>query len=84
MLCYNFFTMVDFSFILTGVRTIFCGHYHRNAGGFYGDMELVVTSAVGAQLGEDLSGFRIVSVNEDSVKHKYYELAKVPEKIVLG
>ena len=33
-----------------GVSKIFCGHYHRNAGGWDQDMELVVTSAVGAQV----------------------------------
>ena len=28
----------------------FCGHYHRNAGGWDGDMEVVVSSAVGTVL----------------------------------
>ena len=31
-----------------GVSKIFCGHYHRNAGGWYKDMELIVTSSLGA------------------------------------
>lgn len=29
----------------------FCGHFHRNAGGWDGDLEVVVTSAVGCALG---------------------------------
>lgn len=61
-----------------GVRYIFCGHWHRNAGGKYKDLELVVTSAIGAQLGNDKSGFRIVKVFEDSIQHKYYSLDQVP------
>jgi len=55
-----------------GVRHIFCGHYHRNAGGFYGDLELVVTSAVGCQIGKDVSGIRLVKVTKDKIEHKYY------------
>ena len=59
----------------SGVRHIFCGHYHRNAGGWYGDLELVVTSAIGQQIGgEDVSGMRLVKVTRDSVEHKYYGL----------
>lgn len=33
-----------------GVRAMFCGHYHRNAGGKDEDLEVIVTSAVGCQL----------------------------------
>mmetsp|Transcript_10369 Transcript_10369/g.14383 ORF Transcript_10369/g.14383 Transcript_10369/m.14383 type:complete len:359 (+) Transcript_10369:266-1342(+) len=32
------------------VRTMFCGHYHRNAGGCDGPLEVVVTSALGCTL----------------------------------
>lgn len=66
-----------------GVRVIFCGHYHRNAGGFYKDMELVVTSAIGAQIGSDPHGIRVVKVTEHAVTHKYYGLDLVPETIDL-
>lgn len=64
-----------------GVRHFFCGHYHRNAGGFYKDMELVITSAIGMTLGKDKSGFRIVKVKKDTVSHQYYELDDVPKTI---
>ena len=63
-----------------GVCKIFCGHYHRNAGGWDGDMELVVTSAVGAQMGNDGHGFRIVKVGQKGLSHQYFKLQDVPTK----
>ncbi len=74
--------MLD-KFYAAGVRKIFCGHYHRNAGGWFKDLELVVTSAVGCQLGNDPHGFRIVVVKEDNVKHKYHGLQDCPDKVDL-
>lgn len=65
------------------MRAIFCGHYHRNAGGFYKDMELVVTSAVGAQLGDDGHGFRVVKVLDDKIEHQYHTLDQVPTSVSL-
>ena len=52
-----------------GVSTWLCGHYHQNAGGWFGEMEVVVTSAVGAVLdsggrntnGPDSPNFDLVS-----------------------
>ncbi len=57
-----------------GVGKVFCGHYHKNAGAFDGDLEVVVTSAIGAQLGQDKHGYRIVEVHENEIKHKYIEV----------
>ncbi|XP_075724744.1 serine/threonine-protein phosphatase CPPED1 isoform X2 [Rhipicephalus microplus] len=74
--------MLD-KFHKAGVRAIFCGHYHRNAGGFYKDMELVVTSAIGAQLGCDTHGLRVVKVREDNIEHQYYALDEIPETVCL-
>ena len=67
-----------------GMRALFCGHYHRNAGGWDGDLEVVVTSAVGCQLGDDSSGLRIVTVREDSVSHQYYDLDSIPTELNLA
>uniref|UniRef100_A0A6G1SFZ4 Serine/threonine-protein phosphatase CPPED1 n=1 Tax=Aceria tosichella TaxID=561515 RepID=A0A6G1SFZ4_9ACAR len=64
-----------------GVTKIMCGHYHRNAGGWFENMELVVTSAVGGQLGKDKSGARLVRVLNDSIEHKYYALEEMPEQV---
>lgn len=72
--------MLD-KFYDAGVRTIFCGHYHRNAGGMFKDLELVVTSAIGAQLGTDKSGLRVVQVKEDRIEHNYYAMEDIPERI---
>ncbi|KAJ6635648.1 Serine/threonine-protein phosphatase CPPED1 [Pseudolycoriella hygida] len=54
-----------------GARYIFCGHYHGNCGGFYKDMEQVVTTAIGAPLHNDPSGFRIVNVFDDRLSHEF-------------
>lgn len=66
-----------------GIRKVFCGHYHRNAGGTYGDLEVIVTSAVGAQLGADVSGARIVRVLDNEIHHQYYAIEDLPETVEL-
>lgn len=66
-----------------GVSHIFAGHYHRNAFGKSGDMEMVTTGPIGKPLGKDPSGFRIVKVSSGRVTHQYYELDQVPEHVVL-
>lgn len=45
-----------------GVKYVFAGHYHQNAGGTDGPLTEVVTGAVGMPLGRSQSGFRIVHV----------------------
>ena len=74
--------MLD-KFLSAGVTKIFCGHYHRNAGGWYKNMELVVTSAIGCQIGQDPHGLRIVKVTENAVEHAYHGLDKCPIDISL-
>jgi len=64
-----------------GIRKIFCGHYHRNAGGFFNDLEVVVTSAIGCQIGPDQHGMRIVNVKEDQIEHQYYPLVDFPTNV---
>ncbi|KAF6210448.1 hypothetical protein GE061_013554 [Apolygus lucorum] len=49
-------------FVKAGVKYVFCGHLHKNAGGKYKDLEVITTTAIGGQLGPDKSGFRVVSV----------------------
>ena len=66
-----------------GVSHVFAGHYHRNAFGKSGDLEMVTTGPVGKPLGKDPSGFRIVKVSGNKVSHHYYELDQVPDRIVL-
>ncbi|MGX5819840.1 metallophosphoesterase [Chitinophaga lutea] len=58
-----------------GVGIIFAGHYHRNAYGKDGLLEMVTTGAVGKPLGKDPSGFRIITVGKNGVTHEYRALA---------
>ena len=65
------------------VRAVFAGHYHRNAYGRAGAMEMITTGPVGRPLGKDPSGFRIVTVYETNIQHQYYGMDDVPEKVNL-
>lgn len=71
--------MLD-KFYDAGVRKIFTGHYHRNAGGMYKDLEVVVTSAIGCQIGPDQHGMRIVQVSENKIEHEYFALDDFPQR----
>jgi 3',5'-cyclic AMP phosphodiesterase CpdA len=62
-----------------GVRYVFAGHYHRNAEGHDGDLDMVTTCAVGKPLGPDPSGFRIVRL--DSMLHPYIGLGTIPNEV---
>jgi len=63
---------------------VFAGHYHRNAGGFDEDLEMIITSAVGQQINNDKgSGMRIVTVTQDKIAHEYHELDSVPSNVAL-
>ena len=54
----------------------FAGHWHRNGGGRYQRMEMVVTGPVGVTLGDDPSGLRIVEMNPDGLTHRYLPLER--------
>ncbi|XP_026207538.1 serine/threonine-protein phosphatase CPPED1 [Anabas testudineus] len=60
-----------------GVKAVFSGHYHRNAGGCHDGLDMVVSSAIGCQLGEDTHGVRVVVVTADSVIHRYHSLEQL-------
>ncbi|XP_058705833.1 serine/threonine-protein phosphatase CPPED1 isoform X1 [Poecile atricapillus] len=60
-----------------GIRAVFSGHYHRNAGGSYKGLEMVVSSAIGCQLGQDTHGLRVVVVTEEKVVHRYCSLTEL-------
>jgi len=65
------------------VRAVFAGHYHRNAYGRAGAIEMITTGPVGRPLGNDPSGFRIVIVDEAKIQHQYWAMDDVPEKVDL-
>jgi 3',5'-cyclic AMP phosphodiesterase CpdA len=57
-----------------GVEAVLSGHYHRNAYGRNGEMEMITTGPVGKPLGIDPSGFRIVKVGNRALEHEYFGL----------
>lgn len=69
--------------MLLGVVHVFAGHLHRNAGGSYDGMPVTITTAMGAQLGDDTPGLRIVKVLEKEVEQVFYSLEDLPTKIDL-
>ena len=62
----------------SGVRYVFAGHYHRNALGCDGDLEMVTSGPVGRPLGPDPSGIRIVTVRDRNLEHTYYGMGLIP------
>uniref|UniRef100_UPI00358EC1BD serine/threonine-protein phosphatase CPPED1 n=1 Tax=Myxine glutinosa TaxID=7769 RepID=UPI00358EC1BD len=67
-----------------GVTAVLAGHYHRNAGGSVGPIEMIVSSAMGCPLGQDPPGLRLVTVTKESIHHSYYAMDKIPTQIDLG
>lgn len=42
---------------------------------------MITTSAIGYQNGPDKSGFRLVKVEKDQIKHKYFSFRECNKKI---
>jgi serine/threonine-protein phosphatase CPPED1 len=61
-----------------GVKYVFAGHYHQNAEGRDGDLEMVTTGPVGMPLRGAKSGLRVVTVTPARVTHKYYDFGELP------
>jgi len=61
-----------------GVRYVFAGHYHRNAYGKDGNLEVITTGPVSLPLGDGSSGIRIVTVRPDRLDHQYFTLGNIP------
>lgn len=66
-----------------GVRYVFAGHYHRNAFGKDGTVEVVTSGPVGMPLGTDQSGIRIVTVRPDRIDHQYFTLGNIPNTFTI-
>lgn len=71
-------------FLKSGVTYVFSGHYHRNAVGRDGPIEMVTTGPVGKPLGSDPSGIRVVIVRPTGIEHRYYGLGNLPTRIEPG
>jgi 3',5'-cyclic AMP phosphodiesterase CpdA len=65
-----------------GVKSLFAGHYHRNATGRDGDVEMITTGPVGKPLAGE-SGIRVVIVKDTGITHRYYNLGEMPVRIEL-
>jgi 3',5'-cyclic AMP phosphodiesterase CpdA len=66
----------------SGVKYLFSGHYHRNASGRSGEVEMTTTGPVGKPLGEgSQSGLRVVTVRDSGLTHRYYQLGELPNQI---
>jgi 3',5'-cyclic AMP phosphodiesterase CpdA len=61
-----------------GVHYVFAGHYHRNAYGRDGDLEMITTGPAGMPIGPDPSGIRIAGVKGKQIEQKYYDLGNLP------
>jgi len=61
-----------------GVRYVFAGHYHRNAFGRDGDLEMITTGPAGMPIGPDPSGFRLAVLNGTGIEQTYYGLGNIP------
>lgn len=65
-----------------GVKYLFSGHYHRNAAGRDGDIEMTTSGPVGMPLGDlTQSGLRVVIVRDSGLSHRYYALGELPNQI---
>jgi predicted phosphodiesterase len=63
-----------------GVRYVFAGHYHRNALGKDGELEMITNGPVGRPMGNDPSGIRIVTVRGDKLEHGYFGMGQIPNQ----
>jgi len=68
-----------------GVTALVSGHYHRNALGRDGAIEMITTGPVGKPLGEGTqSGFRVFVIDDaGALSHRYYALGELPNRIEL-
>lgn len=65
-----------------GVKHLFAGHYHRNAYGRDGEIEMVTTGPVGMPLGSARSGFRAVWVSAGEIRNEYFEFGAIPNQAI--
>jgi 3',5'-cyclic AMP phosphodiesterase CpdA len=64
-----------------GVTHVFAGHYHRNAYGKDGALEMITTGPVGEALGKDPSGIRVAIWTDAGIEQQYYGLGTIPHEV---
>ncbi len=65
-----------------GVKYVFAGHYHRNAHGSDGQLQMVTTGPVGMPLGGARSGLRLVWVTQREIRHEFFDFGALPKRPV--
>ncbi|MBY0480255.1 MAG: metallophosphoesterase [Chitinophagaceae bacterium] len=68
-------------FKANGIKYVFAGHYHRNSFGMSKELEMITTGPVGKPLGQDPSGFRIITIKGKRLTHQYYSLDSIPKRV---
>ena len=64
-----------------GVHYVFAGHYHRNAYGRDGDLEMITTGPAGMPIGPDPSGFRIAEVTGRQIEQQVLRLGQSAQRL---
>ena len=64
-----------------GVKYVFAGHLHYSIEARDGELLMIGTGPVGKPLGSGKSGFRIVAVTAESVRHRYFDFGEIPETL---
>ncbi|MEO8099896.1 MAG: metallophosphoesterase [Acidobacteriota bacterium] len=64
----------------SGVKYVFAGHYHRNAYGKDGDLEMITNGPVSRPLGDGVAGMRVVEVHAGRIEHHYYTMGEIPNQ----
>jgi hypothetical protein len=67
----------------SGVTHVFAGHYHRNAHGRDGSLEMITSGPAGKFLGNDPSGMRVVIWSDAGIDHQYYGLGSIPHEVTV-
>ena len=67
----------------SGVTHVFAGHYHRNAYGRDGSLEMITTGPVGKYIGNDPSGLRVVMWSDAGIEHRYYGFGSIPHEVTV-
>ena len=65
----------------SGVTHVFAGHYHRNAYGRDGSLEMITSGPMGKFLGDAPSGMRVVIWGDNGIDHRYYGFGSVPHEV---
>ena len=47
----------------------------------FSQVEVVVTTAIGAQIGKDVSGVRVVKITKDKLTHQFFPTPNIPEVV---